>query len=70
MVAADCVDSDVAAATRCMLIVLLFGLPLTFLILDLLLDALDGVAGLDVQRDGLTRQGLDEDLHRHDGRGV
>ena len=33
------------------------------LVLDLLLHVLDRVAGLDVQGDGLTRQGLNEDLH-------
>merc|ERR1712032_993323 len=34
-----------------------------FLILDLGLDIVDGVRGLDIQRDGLARQRLDEDLH-------
>jgi len=33
------------------------------LVLDLLFHALDCVARLDVKSDGLTRQGLDEDLH-------
>ena len=33
------------------------------LVLDLGLDVLDGVRGLDVQSDGLASQGLDEDLH-------
>ena len=33
------------------------------LVLDLLLDVLDGVRGLDVERDGLAGQGLHEDLH-------
>ena len=35
----------------------------TFLILDLSLDVVDGVAALDLEGDGLPRQGLDEDLH-------
>ncbi len=35
----------------------------SFLILDLLLDILDGVAGFDFQSDGFTGQGFDEDLH-------
>jgi len=35
----------------------------TFLVLDLCLDILDGVAGFDVESDGLASQGLDEDLH-------
>ena len=33
------------------------------LVLDLLLHILDGVAGLDIEGDGLARKGLDEDLH-------
>ena len=33
------------------------------LVLDLGLDVVDGVARLDVKRDGLARQRLDEDLH-------
>jgi len=33
------------------------------LVLDLRLDVVDGVAALHLQRDGLARQGLDEDLH-------
>ena len=33
------------------------------LILDLGLDIVDGVTGLDVEGDGLARQGLHEDLH-------
>merc|ERR1712050_371112 len=33
------------------------------LVLDLSLDVLDGVGGLDLKGDGLARQGLDEDLH-------
>ena len=33
------------------------------LVLDLLLDVLDGVRRLDVQRDGLPRERLHEDLH-------
>ena len=35
----------------------------TFLVLDLGLDILDGVSWLDVQGDGLSGKGLDEDLH-------
>ena len=35
----------------------------TLLVLDLGLDILDGVCGLDVEGDGLTGEGLDEDLH-------
>merc|ERR1719199_865541 len=35
----------------------------TFLILDLSLDVLNGVCGLDIEGDGLTSEGLDEDLH-------
>ena len=34
-----------------------------FLVLDLSLHVLDGVVGFDVQGDGLSRKGLDEDLH-------
>ena len=34
------------------------------LVLDLGLDVVNGVAGLDLERDSLTRQGLDEDLVR------
>jgi hypothetical protein len=26
---------------------------------------LNGVGGFDIQSDGFTREGLDEDLHRH-----
>ena len=33
------------------------------LVLDLGLDVVDGVGGLDVEGDGLARQGLDENLH-------
>ena len=33
------------------------------LVLDLLLDSVDRVARLDVERDRLARQGLDENLH-------
>ena len=36
---------------------------ITFLVLDLGLDIFDGVAALDLQRDGLPRQRLHEDLH-------
>ena len=35
----------------------------TFLVLDLGLDVLDGVSWLDVQGDGLSGKGLNEDLH-------
>jgi hypothetical protein len=35
----------------------------TFLILELGLDVLDGVRRLNIQRDSLARQGLNEDLH-------
>ena len=35
----------------------------TFLILDLSLDVLNSVCWLDIKGDGLTGQGLDEDLH-------
>jgi len=38
----------------------------TFLVLDLGLDVLDRIIGLHIQRNGLTRQGLDEYLHGHD----
>ena len=34
-----------------------------FLVLDLGLHVIDGVRGLDFQRDGLTSESLDEDLH-------
>ena len=34
-----------------------------FLVLDLGLDVLDGVRWLNVEGDGLTGEGLDEDLH-------
>ena len=33
------------------------------LVLDLRLDVVDGVAGLDIECDGLTREGFDEYLH-------
>jgi hypothetical protein len=35
----------------------------SFLVLDLGLDSLDGVSGLDLKGDGLASQSLDEDLH-------
>mgnify|MGYP006864118693 CR=1 FL=1 len=35
----------------------------SFLILDLSLDVVDGVRRLDIKGDGLTREGLYEDLH-------
>ena len=36
---------------------------LPLLILNLGLDSLDAVRGLDLEGDGLARKGLDEDLH-------
>jgi len=39
----------------------------TFLVLDLSLDILDGVVGLNIKGDSLTREGLDENLHNHGG---
>lgn len=36
----------------------------SLLVLDLRLDVLDGVSRLDLKRDGLARQVLDENLHR------
>jgi hypothetical protein len=36
----------------------------TLLILDFLLDIVDGIRGLDLEGDGLTSKGLYEDLHR------
>ena len=35
----------------------------TLLVLDLGLDVLDGIRGLDLKSDGLSCQSLDEDLH-------
>ena len=35
----------------------------TFLVLDLSLDVLNGVSWLNIKGDGLTSEGLDEDLH-------
>jgi len=35
----------------------------TFLVLDFGFDVLDGVSGFDIQSDGLSSEGLDEDLH-------
>src|ERR1700733_5921714 len=35
----------------------------TLLVLDLGLDVLNGVTGLDIKSDGLSGEGLDEDLH-------
>ncbi len=35
----------------------------SFLVLDLLLYILNGVAGFDFQSDGFTGQGFNEDLH-------
>jgi len=37
----------------------------SFFVLDLGLDILDGVRALDLEGDGLAREGLDEDLHPH-----
>merc|ERR1712066_989846 len=34
-----------------------------FLVLDFCLDIVDRIAGLNVERDSLAREGLDEDLH-------
>ena len=34
-----------------------------FLVLDLVLDIVDGVAGLDLKSDGLARKCLNENLH-------
>ena len=34
-----------------------------FLVLDLGLDVLNGVRGFNIEGDGLSGQGLDEDLH-------
>ena len=35
----------------------------SFLVLDLSLDGLDAVRGLDIKSDGLSGEGLNEDLH-------
>jgi len=35
----------------------------SLLVLDLGLDVVDGVGGFDLEGDGLTRKGFDEDLH-------
>jgi len=35
----------------------------SFLVLDLSLDVLDGIAGLDLQGDGLARKSFNKDLH-------
>ena len=35
----------------------------TFLVLDLSLDVLDGISWLNIKSDGLSGEGLDEDLH-------
>merc|ERR1711966_365221 len=35
----------------------------TLLVLDLLLDVLDGIGWLDIKSDGLAGEGLDKDLH-------
>merc|ERR1712029_938327 len=35
----------------------------SFFVLDLGFDVLDGVGGFDLQGDGFSGQGLDEDLH-------
>jgi len=36
----------------------------TFLILNLRLDSLDGIRRFNLKGDGLASEGLDEDLHR------
>ena len=36
---------------------------LPFLVLDLSLDIIDGVRGLDLEGDGLSSESLNEDLH-------
>lgn len=36
----------------------------TFLVLDLVLDVIDGVRRLHLEGDGLSSESLDEDLHR------
>ena len=38
-------------------------ISLIIIYLDLGLDVFDGITGLDLEGDGLTRQGFDEDLH-------
>ncbi len=35
----------------------------SLLVLDLALHIVDGIGGLDLEGDGLAREGLDEDLH-------
>ena len=35
----------------------------SFFVLNLSFDIIDGVAGLNVERDGFARQRLDKDLH-------
>ena len=35
----------------------------SFLVLNLGLHIIDGIGGLDLEGDGLSRQGLNEDLH-------
>ena len=35
----------------------------TFLVLDFCLDVVDSVRGLNIESDGLSSQGLNEDLH-------
>ena len=61
---------DVVVSERAAVLQLLAGEDQTLLVrrdallvLDLLLDVLDGVLTLDVERDGLAGQRLDEDLH-------
>jgi len=39
----------------------------TLLVLDLGLDIVDGVRGLDLESDGLSGEGLNEDLHAECG---
>ncbi len=43
--------------------IILISCYITFLVLDLGLDVVDGVAALHLQRDRLPRQRLHEDLH-------
>ena len=62
--------NGVSVAMRIQILELLSGEDQTLLIwwdsllvLDLGLDVLDGVGGFDFQGDGLSGEGLDEDLH-------
>ena len=42
----------------------------TLLVLDLGLDVVNGIRGLDLKGDGLAREGLDEDLHLNHSRKI